>query len=136
MGEDPRFPFGFGLSYTTFSLSGLTLDSTSVAGDGLVGVSVNVTNQGALAGDEVVRMYVSCPASGVDRAVRELKGFQRVSLGPGETRTVAMNLAVQDLAYWDVSGKAFVVEPLTYVSSVGTSSRDLPLTASFSVPPG
>ena len=135
-GEDPRFPFGYGSSYTTFAFGNLALDRSTAPRDGSVHVSVDVTNTGTRAGDEVVQLYVSYPGSQVERAVRELKGFRRVSLQPGETRTVEMDLAVRDLAYWDTATGSFVVEPLTYTLSAGDSSRDLPLAASFSVPAG
>jgi len=135
-GLDPRFPFGFGLSYTSFAFSNLSLDRATAQKDGTVHVSVDVANTGSVAGDEVVQVYVSWPASAVMRPVRELKGFERVSLGVGETRTVGIDLQVQDLAYWDAGAGAFVVEPTTYEVAVGGSSRDLPLRASFSVPAG
>jgi beta-glucosidase len=136
MGWDPRFPFGYGSSYTTFAFGNLVLDGSTAAGGGRVHVSVDVTNTGALAGDEVVQLYLSYPGSRVERAVRELKGFQRVSLQPGETKTVGMELDLRDLAYWDSGTSSFVLEPLTYTVSVGDSSRDLPLAASFPVPSG
>ncbi len=135
MYEDPRYPFGHGLSYTTFAFGNLVLDRSTATSGGRVRVSVDVTNTGARAGDEVVQLYVSYPGSQVERAVRELKGFQRVSLQPGETKAVGMDLEVRDLAYWDAGTSSFVVEPLTYTVSVGDSSRDLPLAASFSVLP-
>jgi len=135
-GENPRFPFGFGLSYTSFSFARLALDRTTAAKDGRVHLSVDVTNTGPRVGDEVVQAYASCPFSAVVRAPRELKAFARVTLAPGETRTVGMDIDVADLAYWDVGAGAFVVEPVAYSLEVGSSSRDLPLSASFSVPPG
>lgn len=136
LGEAPRFPFGFGSSYTTFTYGNLVLDPAVTDGNGRVHVSVDVTNAGALPGDEVVQLYVSYPGSQVERAVRELKGFRRVSLQPGETKTVAMDLDVLDLAYWDTETSSFVVEPLTYAVSVGSSSRDLPLAAPLTVSSG
>jgi len=134
--EDPRFPFGFGLSYTTFSFANLSLDRASAAPGATVHVSVEVTNEGPVAGDEVVELYASYPGSAVPRAVRELKGFARVSIDPGATATVGLDLPVNDLAYWDSTRGAFSVEPLTYTLSVGDSSRSLPLSASLAVPPG
>lgn len=132
-GEEPRFPFGFGLSYATFSLANLRLDAASARTDGVVQVTVDVTNRGPVAGDEVVQLYVSCPGSAVPRAVRELKGFARATLAPGETRSVTLELAARELAYWDEGRGAFVVEPLTCRLEVGASSRDLPLAVSLPV---
>jgi beta-glucosidase len=135
-GAEPRFPFGFGLSYTSFSFANLRLDPVTSPADGTVRATVDVTNQGAVAGDEVLQLYVSYPGSAVARAVRELKGFARVSLAPGETRTVVMDLRVKDLAWWDVTRAGLVVEPLSYVVEVGNSSRNLPLSARLVVPAG
>lgn len=133
-GADPRFPFGFGRSYTTFSLHDLSLGSSTASADGSLHVTVGVTNTGTREGAEVVQAYVAYPGSGVTRAPRELKGFARVSLAPGETQIVGLDIAMQDLAYWDVTAGAFVVEALTYELAVGTSARELPLRATFSVP--
>jgi len=134
-GFDPRYPFGFGLSYTTFSFQNLTLARSTIAPGGTLHATVDVSNTGTQGGDEVVELYVGYQGSRVDRAVRDLKAFQRVSLGPGETRTVALDVAAADLAFWDVDTNAFVVEPITYTVEVGSSSRDLPLGATFSISP-
>lgn len=134
-GGDPRFPFGFGASYTTFSLHDLRLDAATLAPDGTLHLSVAVTNTGARAGADVVQAYVAYPGSRVTRAPRELKAFARVSLAPGETKTLDLDINARDLAYWDVATGAFVVEPLTYEVAVGHSSRDLPLWTSFEVAP-
>ena len=131
---EPLFPFGFGLSYTTFALSDLRLESDAVPADGRVRASLEVANTGAVAGAEVVQLYVGCEGSRVERAVRELRAFARVSLAPGERRRVELEVAAASLAYWDVSRSAWVVEEeATYRVDVGTSSRDLPLAASFRV---
>lgn len=129
-GSEPRFPFGFGLGYTTFSLAALTLGPPL---NGVVEARVDVSNTGARDGEHVVQLYVSYPGSRVERAPRELKAFQRVSLKRGETRSVTLSFAVADLAYWDVVTSAFVVEPLTYTVAVGSSSRDLPLSATLTL---
>jgi beta-glucosidase len=126
-GFEPRYPFGFGLSYTTFALADLSLEADEVPADGTIRSLVDVTNTGARAGDEVVQLYVSHPASRVLRSVRELKAFRRVSLAAGETKTVALEVPARELAYWDVDANRWVVEPTTYRIEVGTSSRDLPL---------
>jgi beta-glucosidase len=99
LGIDPLFPFGFGLSYTTFAYSNLTLSRTTLAPDGRLRVTADVTNTGGVAGDEVVQLYVGYQGSGVSRAVRDLKGFARVHLEPGETRTVPLVLRAADLAF-------------------------------------
>jgi beta-glucosidase len=132
-GAAPRFPFGFGLSYTTFSYDRIMLSSPTMAAGGSVTVHADVRNTGALAGDEIVELYVSAQGSAVQRAVRDLKGFQRIHLAPGQTQTVSFVVDAQDLAYYDVTKTAWVVEPISYVISVGPSSRSLPLTATVTV---
>lgn len=132
-GLEPRYPFGFGLAYTTFSIHDLTLERESLAADGTLRARVRVANTGARSGDEVVQLYVGAVGSRVERAVRDLRAFQRVSLAAGETKTVTLRVPVADLAYFDVAEDRFVVEPIEYVAQVGTSSRDLPLVARFRV---
>jgi beta-glucosidase len=134
MSEDPRFPFGFGLSFSTFTLANLALSAPRIGASGSLTASVDVTNQGARAGDDVVQMYVSYPGSTVMRAPLDLKGFSRVHLEAGEKKTVTLPLAAQDVAYYEVTRSAWTVEPLAYTVLVGSSSRDLPLRASFTVP--
>ncbi len=123
----PLFPFGFGLSYTTFDFANLVLSAATLPVDGRLGVTVDVTNTGGMAGDAVVQLYVGARGSRVERARRELRDFARVSLAPGETRTVPLVLAAADLAYWDTTRGGWVVEPITYEVCVGASSRTLPL---------
>ena len=108
--NDPLFPFGFGLSYTTFAIHDLRLSATSIAPDGSLTVSVDATNTGRVAGDEVVQLYLQDVASSVTRPVRELAGFQRVSLAPGETRTVSFGVGPRSLGLWN-RDLHFVVEP-------------------------
>jgi beta-glucosidase len=134
-GVSPRFPFGFGLSYTRFSYGNLSLSAPTMASGGNLTVSVDVTNTGTVAGDEVAQLYVSVLGSAVERAVRDLKGFQRIHLDPGQRGTVSFALTAQDLAYYDVGRTAWVLEPTEYVISVGASSRDLPLSATIDVDP-
>jgi beta-glucosidase len=132
-GTTPLFPFGFGLSYTTFQVANLSVSPQALSPAGRLHVTADVGNTGAVAGDEVVQLYVSAQGSAVDRPVRELKAFARVHLAPGETRTVLFEVPASDLAFWDVGAGAFVVEPIGYTVHVGTSSRDLPLSGSFAV---
>jgi beta-glucosidase len=125
LAEPPLYPFGHGLSYTRFEYSHLRLEAQEIAAAGQACVSVDVTNSGACAGEEVVQLYASYPASAVARPVRELKGFQRLRLAPGETRTVAFNLAAAQLAWWD--GAGWAVEPGVVRVLIGSSSEDIRL---------
>ncbi|MGH9353904.1 MAG: glycoside hydrolase family 3 C-terminal domain-containing protein, partial [Terriglobia bacterium] len=108
---EPLYPFGYGLSYTLFKYSNLRLSSSRLPDDGEVKVSVDVTDTGKRAGDEVVQMYVKHIGSKVSRPIEELKGFERIHLNPGETRTVELPLRAKNLAYWDTAANRFVVEP-------------------------
>ncbi|MBO9625210.1 MAG: glycoside hydrolase family 3 C-terminal domain-containing protein [Microbacterium sp.] len=121
-GLDVTYPFGHGLSYTTFAYGEA---SVSLNGAGDVAVSVDVTNTGDRDGREVVQVYVSLPGSIVQRAPRELKAFASVALAAGETRTVDLVVRREDLAYWDVRVDRYVVEGGDYVVDVAASSRDI-----------
>jgi len=125
--QKPLYAFGYRLSYTSFAYSKLRVSSTTLKEDGTTMVSVEVKNTGSRDGDEVVQMYVSHEGSSVVRPVEELKGFARVSLKAGETKTVTLPLAAKALAYWDETTKAFVVEKDRVEVKVGGSSNDLPL---------
>ena len=120
----PLFPFGHGLSYTTFDY-GTPQVSKAVTSDGSLTVSVPVTNSGSVAGAEIVQFYVSAPASSVDRPVKELKGFGKVFLAPGETKTVSAELSRASLSYFDAAGHQWVAEPGRYEVLVGASSADI-----------
>ena len=134
-GWEPRYPFGYGLAYTTFAYSNLSLDAKETTASGVVRVSVDVANTGSRRGDEVVQLYVGFPGSKVDRPVKLLRGFEKVSLASGETRRVTIPVVVKDLAYYDPTAKAWVVERTRYTVHVGPSSRQTDLlTASFDVP--
>jgi beta-glucosidase len=132
-GSVPAFPFGFGLSYTTFALSNLVLSKSTIPVDGATTATVDVENTGAEAGDEVVQLYVAYPGSSVQHGPNELRAFARVHLAAGAKQTVSLDLPATDLAYYDVGAKAWKVEPLAYTVSAGTSSRDLPLHAELRV---
>lgn len=129
---EPQYPFGFGLSYTTFSISNLRLDRTQAKPGESVAISADVTNTGTRSGDEVVQLYVRLNGASVTRPIRELKGFQRVTLQPGETRTLTFALPVNMLAYYD-RAMNWVIEPVRVDVLVGTSAADLPLTDQFTV---
>ena len=132
LSNEPLYPFGFGLSYTTFELSDLRLDRQGAAAGQTVAVTLEVTNTGNIAGDEVVQLYVRNAAASMTRPLKELMGFCRVHLAPGERRTVTFDLAVSQLAFLDREMR-WVVEPGQVRVMVGTSSADLPLTAAFEI---
>ena len=117
----PLFPFGHGLSYTRFRLRDLRLDARRIPRDGRLDVSVDVENVGDRDGDEVVQLYIRDVAASVARPVKELRGFERVTLRPGETRTVRFTLTPEDLGFYD-DRMQFVVEPGAFKVFVGTSS--------------
>ena len=127
---EPLFPFGFGLSYTTFDLGGLKIAAGGEAG-ALATVACEVTNTGARAGAEVVQLYVEPVNPAVVRPVRELKGFTKVLLQPGEKRTVQLSLNARAFSYYSPERKAWVADAGEYRIVVGRSSRDLPLHGSF-----
>lgn len=117
----PLFPFGYGLSYTTFALSNLQLSHQRIPPDGRLTVSVDVQNTGRRAGDEVVQLYIRDVVASVTRPVRELKGFQRITLQPGETRRVQFTLGPEHLGFYNRQMK-FTVEPGQFTVFVGNSS--------------
>ena len=129
----PLYPFGHGLSYTTFAYSNLRTSAGAISLDGSVNVSFDLTNKGRRAGEEVVQLYVTHLGSKVERPLKELKGFARVALQPGETKRVTLLLAAEQLAYWDVKSKRFVVEPDRVRVTVGGSSADVRLSRELSV---
>jgi beta-glucosidase len=107
---EPLYPFGYGLSYTTFKYTNLRTSSDSILENGQITVSVDISNTGSLAGDEVVQMYVKHLGSEVQRPLKELKGFRRITLQPNETKTVQIPLKAELLAYWSTDAQRFVVE--------------------------
>jgi beta-glucosidase len=120
----PLYPFGFGLSYTTFQFGPLRLEKASIGKNASTRLLVDVTNTGERSGDEVVQMYIRDRVSSVTRPVKELKGFQRITLAPGETRTVALDITPDRLAFWNID-KQFVVEPGEFDVMVGPNSAEL-----------
>ncbi len=120
----PLFPFGFGLSYTSFTLSAPRLKDGTIAADGSTSAQVDVTNTGDRAGDEVVQLYIRDDVSSVTRPVKELKGFQRITLKPGETKTVTLPITPHHLAFWNID-KKYVVEPGTFQIMTGANSSEL-----------
>jgi beta-glucosidase len=129
------YPFGHGLSYTTFDYTDLrTAVSGDVESESLtVDVSCRVTNTGRRRGKEVAQLYVGDPVASVARPPRELKGFAKVDLGPGETETVTFRLTARDLSYWSTTASAWVLEPGEFTLAIGRSSRHLPVTATIDI---
>jgi beta-glucosidase len=124
---EPLFPFGYGLSYTTFEYSDLKLSEPDSEGN--ITATATIKNTGKVAGAEIAQLYVQPPAANVPRPVRELKGFTRLELQPGESKTATITFSRDDLAYWDPTAKKWTVTPGGYVVAVGGSSRQLPLHA-------
>ena len=122
--KDPLFPFGFGLSYTTFDIGAPQLSARQIRADGSVSVSVSVRNTGKMAGDEVVQLYIHDVVSSVTRPVKELRGFKRVTLDPGASTTVNFTLDSHALALWDKNMK-HVVEPGAFEIMAGPDSAHL-----------
>lgn len=132
---EPLFPFGYGLSYTTFQIDRLRLSRDRIGPGDTVTVSVDVTNTGPRAGDEVIQLYLRDEVSSVTRPVKELKGFKRVTLAPGETTTVNFSLGPAELSFWNREMQR-VVEPGTFRVMVGPGSVHLQATTLTVVEPG
>ncbi len=130
---EPQFPFGHGLSYTTFAYTAIRAEATSVDDEDGARVFVTVKNSGARAGQEVVQLYLHERSPRVPQPTRQLRRFAKVSLAPGEEKTVAFALARRDFAYWDVRIHDWAVQSGTFDVQVGGSSRDLPLTLALEV---
>ena len=130
---DPLFAFGHGLSYTTFAYSGLKINSTATTKAGQVNVSLIVKNTGSREGDEVVQLYLHDVACSVVRPIKELRGFQRITLKPGESKTVSITVPADKLAFYDEKTHQFVVEPGAFDVLIGSSSADIRLKGSFNV---
>ena len=124
---DVLFPFGYGLSYTMFAYSNLTLSAERILDTDTLTASVTVKNTGAVFGKEVVQLYVADVESGVFRPVRELKGFEKVSLEPGEEKTVTFTLDRRAFAYWNAEIHDWYVESGDFLIEIGRSSRDIAL---------
>lgn len=128
----PLYPFGYGLSYTTFQYSDLQISQPVIGPQGSLDIRCKVTNSGGRAGDEVAQLYLRDDVSSVTTYVKVLRGFERIHLAPGETKEVTFHLTPQDLGLWNRDNH-FVVEPGTFTVMVGSSSEDIRLTGSFEV---
>lgn len=141
----PRYEFGFGLSYTTFSYSTLTISalntaagSTTIAPGGQVGlydivatVSVSITNNGTVAGAEVPQLYIGLPSSAPSTPAKQLRGFDKLSLAAGASGTSTFKLRRKDLSYWDISSKSWKMPTGAFSVTVGASSRDIRVTGTL-----
>jgi beta-glucosidase len=131
-GKHPLFPFGFGLSYSTFSFANLNVPATANSGS-TVPVSFDVTNSGGVEGAEVAQLYISDPSAKVKRPERELKGFEKVQLAPGETKHITISLDARSFGYWDEAKHDWTIDPGKFVVLVGDSSENTPLHADLTI---
>jgi beta-glucosidase len=118
------FPFGYGLTYTTFKYSGLKTDRKTLSDNEIVNVTFNIQNTGNYDSDEVAQLYVSFPGSKVERPAKALKGFARIFIKKGETKNVTIPLKGSDLTYWDTNTNKWILEPGKIEFFVGSSSAD------------
>ena len=129
----PLYPFGFGLSYTTFKYSGLKVSPPSVKKGNVVTVEFAVKNTGKAPGAEVAQLYVQDAAASVPRPVKELKGFQKVALVPNAETRVRLTLTERDLAFWDAKTHDWLAEPGEFTILIGASSNDIRLKATVTL---
>jgi beta-glucosidase len=122
---EPLYPFGYGLSYTTFAFENAKTDKKSYAANETITVAVTVKNTGKVDGKEVVQLYTAKSDSKITRAAQELKGFQKVSVAAGKSQTITITIPVKELAYYNVVTKKWTVEPGNYTLKLGSSSRDI-----------
>ncbi|MBQ0151140.1 MAG: glycoside hydrolase family 3 C-terminal domain-containing protein [Bacteroidales bacterium] len=132
-GVKPLFAFGHGLSYTTFAYSGVRADKSKVKNGGSVTISADITNTGKVAGAEIVQLYISDLESRLDRPAKELKGFDKVWLEPGQTKTVSITVSVDDLRYFDPEAHAWTVEPGEFEAHIAAASDDIRGSVRFSL---
>ncbi len=131
--ETPLFPFGYGLSYSTFTYADLKFAAPFLPEDGQIKITFDVKNNGTMDGDEVVQLYIRYPESKVERPAIQLKGFNRVFIKAGETKNITMFLKASDLGYWDEKTGSFRTETGKIEILIGASSRDIRLKKSLDV---
>jgi beta-glucosidase len=131
--SEPLFAFGHGLSYTTFKYSNLKISSSQISKDGKIEVTFDVTNTGKREGDEVVQLYIHDEVCSVVRPAKELRGFQRITLKPKETKSVTLTVPGEKLSFYDEKTHSFIVEPGTFDLMIGSSSADIRLQGKFDV---
>jgi beta-glucosidase len=122
--NDPLYPFGYGLSYTIFSYSDISLSNKTVNPNGKITATVTVTNTGTVTGKETVQLYIRDMVGSIARPVKELKGYQQVTLAPGESKKVSFTISVSDLKFYN-SDLKYVYEPGNFKVFIGTNSRDV-----------
>lgn len=133
---EPAYPFGHGLSFTTFAYSDMTMSRTTLSADDTVTASVKVTNTGTRAGEEVVQLYVHDIESAIPMPIKQLRGFERIALPAGESRTVTFTLKpIEDMHYYDPVLEAYAVEPGEFEIQIGASSRDIRLRQTVTIVP-
>lgn len=132
-GLHPTFPFGHGLSYTTFEYKNIRIDKTKAPTNATLTVSADITNTGSRTGKEIVQFYITDKKCSVERPVKELKGFEKVTLEPNETKTVSFKVDSESLAFFDVEAHAWKVEPGTFTASLGASSADIRGSVDFEI---
>ncbi|MEN8202423.1 MAG: glycoside hydrolase family 3 C-terminal domain-containing protein [Bacteroidota bacterium] len=130
---EPLFPFGYGLSYTTFEYGELELSEQKIGQNDTLQLSLTITNTGSMAADEVVQLYIRDKQASVEREDKALKGFARITLKPGESRKVSFSIDGSDLAYYDMKSANWVVEPGSFEVLVGSSSRHIHSSVKFKV---
>lgn len=130
---EPLYPFGYGLSYTTFAYSNFQTNTATIKAGAQLTVSIDITNTGKKTGDEVVQLYIRHLNSTVIRPAKELKAFQRITLRPGEKKTVQLQLKSNDLKYWDENEKQFVLEKDKLKIMIGSSSADIKFSKDISI---
>lgn len=123
-GYEPAFPFGFGLSYNTYSYSNLRLDRDSIKKGESVNVNIEIKNEGEYQGEEIVQIYVGYENSSVERPIKDLKGFGRIKLEPNEKKTIQISIDSNDLAYYEVKDKQWIIEDITYNVFAGPYCKD------------
>jgi beta-glucosidase len=127
--NEPLYPFGFGLSYAKFQYADLRLDRESIIGDEQLNVTITVTNVGEVAGEDIVQLYIQDCHGSIVRPVKELKGFSKQRLQPGESREVIFQISEKDLSFWSPSN-GYAAEPGAFLVFAGSNSRDV-LTGQF-----
>jgi beta-glucosidase len=132
-GIKPLFPFGYGLSYTTFKFSNLTISPAEPRVGEAITVSFDLKNTGNRAGAEVAQLYLGNPGASVPRPARELKNFTKVSLNPGEIRHLSLELTPRDMSFFDVTSNGWKQEPGKFVVTVGHSSAEVDLQGGYTV---